>query len=70
MTRFEQEASKLNQGHWSLGNLFMPMLTCLCDMFYIVLYPYTSKYLLRFVVLGMFWGVQIPSQKVFGCLGY
>ncbi len=25
--------------------------------------------LLRFGVLGMFWGVQIPSQEVFGCLG-
>ena len=31
--------------------------------------PYTSKYLLRFGVLGMFFGVQVPSQEVFGCQG-
>ena len=31
--------------------------------------PKTSKYLLRFGVLGYGLGVQISSQEVFGCIG-
>ena len=33
-------------------------------------YPWTSKYLLRFGVLGMFFGVQIPPHQVSGSVGY
>ena len=37
--------------------------------FSIFTYPLSSKYLLRFGVLGMFLGVQIPPHQVFGSLG-